>query len=182
MAGRKEEYLKLARSLEDYGSVRFPHCECDAHKSGHIIVSFGLQNVKLQACTVEGELESQTTTFRYDELLNWDEDEEAMAFYFEYSRSGKKPRSVRIMSPYYKYMYECAARVCEEIEWNEKENISSTPTEKDEKELESSSSADHDPDGPVPITTSKPSKKLPKPRKPRKIMSVEVSHIDNDDL
>ncbi|XP_028416491.1 sorting nexin-27-like [Dendronephthya gigantea] len=55
--GKKAEYLKLARSLQDYGCVRFPHCECDARKKGHVIVSFNLNSIFLQACSVDGEPE-----------------------------------------------------------------------------------------------------------------------------
>ncbi|CAB4037706.1 Hypothetical predicted protein, partial [Paramuricea clavata] len=99
-SGEKAEYLKLVRSFKDYGCVRFPHCECDARKNGHVIVSFNLDSVMLQGCTVEGELEDLTHTFAYEDFVHWDEDEEGMAFYFQYSRPGKKPRSVRILSPY----------------------------------------------------------------------------------
>lgn len=57
MIGISLQYLKLARSFQDYGCVRFPHCECDARKKGHVIVSFNLNSIMLQACTVDGELE-----------------------------------------------------------------------------------------------------------------------------
>ena len=60
------QYAKLVRSLQDYGSVRFPHCQCDARKNGHVIVSFNLNSVALQACTVEGELEVSLSLVSYN--------------------------------------------------------------------------------------------------------------------
>jgi hypothetical protein len=57
------QYLKLVRSFKDYGCVRFPHCECDARKNGHVIVSFNLDSVMLQGCTMEGELEVRLLFF-----------------------------------------------------------------------------------------------------------------------
>ena len=32
--------------------------------------------------------------------MNWDADEEGMQFTFEFQRTGKKPRQVRVNSPY----------------------------------------------------------------------------------
>ena len=43
--------------------MRFPHCECDARKNGHVIVSFNLDSVMLQGCTMEGELEVRLLFF-----------------------------------------------------------------------------------------------------------------------
>ena len=52
-----------------------------------------------------------THTFAYEDFVHWDEDEEGMAFYFQYSRPGKKPRSVRIMSPFVSIsVLACSAR------------------------------------------------------------------------
>ena len=51
------QYLDVARSLEGYGTVTFPHCSCDARKNGHVVVTISLKNFRLQACTEEGDLQ-----------------------------------------------------------------------------------------------------------------------------
>lgn len=56
-SSRKHEYLKLARQLEGYGSVVFPHCPCDSKKEGHVIASISAENFELQACKEDGTLE-----------------------------------------------------------------------------------------------------------------------------
>ena len=44
--------------------------------------------------------QDQEHTFNWEELTQWEADYEAMAFCFEYSRGGKKPRWVKIYSHY----------------------------------------------------------------------------------
>ena len=48
------QYLELIRSLEQYNSVTFPHCKCDARKDGHIRLVVSLSEIKLQACDDDG--------------------------------------------------------------------------------------------------------------------------------
>lgn len=49
------QYLDVARTLEGYGTVVFPHCACDARRNGHVIASVSLSNFRLQACSKEGD-------------------------------------------------------------------------------------------------------------------------------
>lgn len=58
-ATRKNEYLKLARELDGYGGVVFPHCSCDSRKEGHVIATVSAANFELQACKEDGTLEVQ---------------------------------------------------------------------------------------------------------------------------
>ena len=51
------QYLDVSRTLEGYGTVVFPHCACDARRSGHVIASVSLSNFRLQACSTEGDKE-----------------------------------------------------------------------------------------------------------------------------
>lgn len=51
------QYLKLARTLEGYGELTFPHCACDARKEGHVMVIVGLEALKMQACKEDGTIE-----------------------------------------------------------------------------------------------------------------------------
>lgn len=44
--------------------------------------------------------------FEWDEMQRWDTDEEGMAFCFEYARGEKKPRWVKIFTPYVSRRWE----------------------------------------------------------------------------
>jgi len=55
------QYLRLARELDHYGEMAFPHCACDSRKGGHVIAIIGVQCLKLQACKEDGSPE-----VRYD--------------------------------------------------------------------------------------------------------------------
>ncbi|GAA6067642.1 sorting nexin-27-like, partial [Tachysurus ichikawai] len=43
---------------------------------------------------------NQVIVFEWSEMQRWDTDEEGMAFCFEYVRGEKKPRWVKIFTPY----------------------------------------------------------------------------------
>ncbi len=49
------QYLDLAQTLSDYSCLQFPHCACDARKVGHVMVTIGMDSIKLKACTSEGQ-------------------------------------------------------------------------------------------------------------------------------
>lgn len=110
-------YLNLLRTCEGYNEILFPHCSCDSRRKGHVITAISIQHFKLHACTEEGTLENQVITFEWGEMQRWDTDEEGMAFCFEYARGEKKPRWVKIFTPYFNYMHECFERVFCELKW-----------------------------------------------------------------
>ena len=58
------QYLDVARALEGYGVVTFPHCECDARRNGHVITSVKMKHFRLQACSNDGDIEVSLTIFR----------------------------------------------------------------------------------------------------------------------
>ncbi|KAL1420952.1 hypothetical protein MTO96_004320 [Rhipicephalus appendiculatus] len=121
---RKMEYLQLARTLEGYGELSFPHCTCDARKDGHVVSTVGIDGLKLQACRDDGTLEAQVIEFPWDTVAEWEVDEEGMAFAFQYTRPDKKPRWVKIFTPYFLFMFDCFERIQEERTWHT-ENVSS---------------------------------------------------------
>lgn len=51
------QFLDVARTLEGYGTVVFPHCACDARRHGHVIVSISLKSFRLRACSDQGDTE-----------------------------------------------------------------------------------------------------------------------------
>uniref|UniRef100_A0A667YXU0 Sorting nexin 27 n=1 Tax=Myripristis murdjan TaxID=586833 RepID=A0A667YXU0_9TELE len=116
------QYLNLLRGCEGYNEIIFPHCSCDSRRKGHVITAISIHHFKLHACTEEGTLENQVIAFDWGEMQRWDTDEEGMAFCFEYARGEKKPRWVKIFTPYFNYMHECFERVFCELKWR-RENI-----------------------------------------------------------
>uniref|UniRef100_A0A8C2B4Q7 Sorting nexin 27a n=1 Tax=Cyprinus carpio TaxID=7962 RepID=A0A8C2B4Q7_CYPCA len=110
-------YLSLLRSCEGYNEMTFPHCACDSRRKGHVITAISMKHFKLHACTEDGTLENQVIMFEWSEMQRWDTDEEGMAFCFEYVRGEKKPRWVKIFTPYFNYMHECFERIFCELKW-----------------------------------------------------------------
>ncbi|XP_033634276.1 sorting nexin-27-like [Asterias rubens] len=131
----KLQYLKVARSLDGYGEVRFPHCPCDARKAGRVIPILGFRLFKLQACKDDGSLEEQVPSFQWNEIREYEVDDEGMAFCFEYAKEGKKPRWVKIYTKYFNYMNECVERILKEKKWT-KDNTNHQQEEEEGEEDE----------------------------------------------
>lgn len=125
------QYLSLLRTCEGYNEVSFPHCSCDSRRKGHVITAISIHHFKLHACTEDGTLENQVIAFEWGEMQRWDTDEEGMAFCFEYARGEKKPRWVKIFTPYFNYMHECFERVFCELKW--RKQVEEEASDKDNK-------------------------------------------------
>ncbi|XP_062888929.1 sorting nexin-27-like isoform X3 [Mobula hypostoma] len=124
-------YLNVVRSCEGYNEIIFPHCACDSRRKGHVITAISIKHFKLYACTEAGELENQVIIFEWGEMQRWDTDEEGMAFCFEYARGEKKPRWVKIFTPYFNYVHECFERVFCEQKWHKE--VENETSDKDNK-------------------------------------------------
>ncbi|XP_029976476.1 sorting nexin-27a [Salarias fasciatus] len=124
-------YLSLLRTCDCYNEVVFPHCSCDSRRKGHVITAISINHFKLHACTEDGTLENQVIAFEWAEMQRWDTDEEGMAFCFEYARGEKKPRWVKIFTPYFNYMHECFERVFCELKW--RKQVEEEASDKDNK-------------------------------------------------
>ncbi|XP_002732720.1 sorting nexin-27-like [Saccoglossus kowalevskii] len=140
---KKLQYLHLARSLDEYNEVAFPHCACDARKNGHVIAICSINSLKLQACSEDGQLEDQSPEFTWDEIQRWEIDDEGMAFCFEYEKPGKRPRWVKVFTAYYNYMFDCFERITAEINWM-KENQVTEEEDDDEEEADDEEEDDED--------------------------------------
>uniref|UniRef100_A0AAY4DDW3 Sorting nexin 27a n=1 Tax=Denticeps clupeoides TaxID=299321 RepID=A0AAY4DDW3_9TELE len=66
---------------------------------------------------------NQVIAFEWSEMQRWDTDEEGMAFCFEYARGEKKPRWVKIFTPYFNYMHECFERIFCELKWRKEVSL-----------------------------------------------------------
>ncbi|XP_016142314.1 sorting nexin-27-like [Sinocyclocheilus grahami] len=124
-------YLSILRTCEGYNEITFPHCSCDSRRKGHVVTAISIRHFKLHACTEDGALENQVIAFEWSEMQRWDTDEEGMAFCFEYARGEKKPRWVKIFTPYFNYMHECFERVFCELKW--RKEVEEEATDKDNK-------------------------------------------------
>ncbi|EDO47744.1 predicted protein, partial [Nematostella vectensis] len=60
-SSKKREYLDVARTLDHYNTVVFPHCPCDARRNGHVITTICLKSFQMKACTEDGVLEVRGT-------------------------------------------------------------------------------------------------------------------------
>ncbi len=54
-------------------------------------------NVENNSCSV---LQSQIIEFQWADIRQWEADDEGMSFNFEYVRTGKKPRWVKVFTSY----------------------------------------------------------------------------------
>ncbi|KAJ9599269.1 hypothetical protein L9F63_010271, partial [Diploptera punctata] len=109
-SSRKHEYLRLARELTGYGEVVFPHCSCDSRKDGHVIAS--VWGCKFQTTSIHKSSSNDFSIINSED--EWEVDDEAMAFCFQYQRPEKNPRWVKIFTPYYIFMSDCFERILEE--------------------------------------------------------------------
>ncbi|XP_076135884.1 sorting nexin-27b isoform X2 [Alosa pseudoharengus] len=128
-------YLSMLSTCEGYNEIVFPHCACDSRRKGHVVTAISIHHFKLHACTEDGTLENQVIAFEWSEMQRWDTDEEGVAFCFEYARGEKKPRWVKIFTPYFNYMHECFERVFCELRW--RKELEEEVTDKDNKNCSS---------------------------------------------
>jgi hypothetical protein len=113
---KSDEYLTLARTLPGYGDIVFPHCACDSRKEGHVIPTIGMKSFRLHACREDGVMEAQTVELEWDTVTRWESDEESMAFCFQYNRTDKAPRWVKVYTPYVSFSKNILCR--KSIIWN----------------------------------------------------------------
>jgi len=112
------DYLHCVRGMEGYGGVVFPHCATDSRKDGHVIPIVTYEVFRLQACTVEGVRENQVIEFAWNSISQFDLDEEEMAFMFQYRRTGKPDKWVKLLTHHFIYLYECFERIQQEHSWD----------------------------------------------------------------
>lgn len=115
---KRGEYLKLARTLEDYSAIQFPHCECRIFRDGHVVPVISINNFKLVAYTEDERLGSDVMQFEWSDIKEYEVDEEAMSFIFNHVTPTKQ-RAIQIITHYYIFMFDCFQRIREELTWIE---------------------------------------------------------------
>ena len=115
---KMREYLSCVRSMDGYGSVMFPHCSSDARREGHVIPIITFNAFRLQACKEDGELEDQLIEFAWETITQFEVEENGTAFIFNYRRTGKPDRAVRIYSHFHIFLFDCFEKIQEEIGWS----------------------------------------------------------------
>ncbi|NXW67948.1 SNX27 protein, partial [Hirundo rustica] len=105
-------YLTMLRTCEGYNEITLPHPGFGKRSR----CSPGQLRDKSRFSLPEFP-QNQVIAFQWEEMQRWDTDEEGMAFCFEYARAERKPRWVKIFTPYFNYMHECFERVFCELKW-----------------------------------------------------------------
>jgi len=127
-------FLRSVRNYQGYNTIIFPHCLCDSRKDGHVMPSVSHLYFRLQACTPSGILEAQTIDFAWTDIKSYEVTDDrnptdgaeggggqraqgTPVFSFEYSRPNKRPRWVRLHTPFYHFLYDCFEKILEELTW-----------------------------------------------------------------
>lgn len=93
------DYMKKIHAVSDnYGETVFPHCPCDSRKHGHVIVVLTPTGLKLKACTLEGEPESQVVEFAYEDIEKVEVDDDEMTCIVEVKIENKPNRKIKIFT------------------------------------------------------------------------------------
>ena len=93
------DYMKKIHAVSDnYGETVFPHCPCDSRKHGHVIVVLTTTGLKLKACTLEGEPESQVVEFAYEDIEKVEVDDDEMTCIVEVKIENKPNRKIKIFT------------------------------------------------------------------------------------
>jgi len=116
-SSKMTDYLACVREMDGYGGIVFPHCGSDARKEGHVVPVVSFDAFRLQACREDGGLEDQVIEFAWDTITTYELEEEGMSFMFQYRRTGKPDRWVRIYSHFFVFLFECFEKIQEEIGW-----------------------------------------------------------------
>ena len=59
-------------------------------------------------------IQDQVIEFNWTEIENWQINEEQMCFQFVFKRPPKKPRLVKVLTPYFVFMFDSFERIYEE--------------------------------------------------------------------
>jgi sorting nexin-27 len=126
---KRRDYLKLARTLDDYSAIHFPHCECRSFRDGHVVPIISINNIRLVA-HIEGiernnanHTGSVVMQFNWSDIKEFEVDDEAMSFIFNHVTPNKQ-RTIQLITPYYVFMFDCFQRIKEELTWAENASIS----------------------------------------------------------
>lgn len=64
------------------------------------MAAVGASSFKLYAAKEDGTLESQVIEFQWNTIAQWESDDEGMAFCFQYTRTDRPPRWLKVFTPY----------------------------------------------------------------------------------
>lgn len=118
---RRREYLKLARSFEDYGAIRFPQCECRAYNDSHVIPVISIDCFKLISYSEDERSEQDVMKFNWNCIQDYKVDDQTMSFIFSYVTPTER-KSIQIITLYFTFMLDCFERIMEELSWPETNN------------------------------------------------------------
>ncbi|VBB30911.1 unnamed protein product [Acanthocheilonema viteae] len=106
----------MVRVMDGYNKIVFPHCGCGNRKDGDVILEVGFSQLVIRACDYEGNLQEEELVFDWTDILEYKVVDNGATFSFEYARSQKKPKSVKLSTQFAVYMNFCFSRILEERE------------------------------------------------------------------
>ena len=115
---KRHEYLKLARTLEDYSAIQLPHCECRVFRDNRVVPVISIKYFKLLSYTEDDRATPDVMQFDWNDIKEYEIDDEAMSFIFNHVTPTKQ-RAIQIITPYYVFMFDCFQRIQEELTWVE---------------------------------------------------------------
>ncbi|MCP9261162.1 Sorting nexin-27 [Dirofilaria immitis] len=102
---RADKYLNMVRAMDGYNKIVFP-----------TVVVAVVKMLTIRACDYEGNLQEEELIFDWSDILEYRVIDNGSTFAFEYARSQKKPKSVKLSTQFAMYMNFCFSRILEERE------------------------------------------------------------------
>ena len=92
------KFVQYCQGLPGYSGVLFPHCKSTARQEGYVIIWLGPRGITFRACSINGHLEEPAIEFDWSDIIGIDGDSASLDLC--YSRSGRKPKNIRVFSRY----------------------------------------------------------------------------------
>ncbi|KRX91916.1 Sorting nexin-27 [Trichinella pseudospiralis] len=110
---RKQQYLKLARTLPGYAEITFPYCLSSWKNDEHVIVSLGFKRYILQSCSSSGEPQEIVLELQWPNVEKYTVDEDG-CFMIEHNADTTNLKRVKVFTQFAQFMWNCCARIMEE--------------------------------------------------------------------
>uniref|UniRef100_A0A915PUB3 PX domain-containing protein n=1 Tax=Setaria digitata TaxID=48799 RepID=A0A915PUB3_9BILA len=121
---RADKYLSMVRAMDGYNRIVFPHCSCSSRRDGDIILAVELSQLTIRACDYDGNVQEDELIFDWSDILEYKIADNGTIFGFQYARSQKKPKPVKLHTQFAMFMSFCFSRILEERERRCRTNFS----------------------------------------------------------
>ncbi|KRZ20770.1 Sorting nexin-27 [Trichinella pseudospiralis] len=101
---RKQQYLKLARTLPGYAEITFPYCLSSWKNDEHVIVSLGFKRYILQSCSSSGEPQEIVLELQWPNVEKYTVDEDG-CFIIEHNADTTNLKRVKVFTQFVSTIY-----------------------------------------------------------------------------